>query len=258
MLPNRCSQTGGHVETDRVILITGASSGVGLSLTHHLAGRFHVLAAARSLEKLHAEFGKNPDVSIYGMDLADQDATKALLDTIVAQHESIAYVINNAGVNVAGTLEELEDADVQRSLQVNAISPALIMRRLLPQMKARDFGRVINMTSGAPLNCFPGYSAYSASKGALNALTVTAARECAEYNIKINLMSPGPVKTNMAPNGPLDPSVCHPTVDYLLSLDADGPTGRFFWLGYEIPLFPILEGIEWLEGRADERYRRAF
>ena len=181
-----------------------------------------------------------------------------MLDTIVAQHESIAYVINNAGVNVAGTLEELEDADVQRSLQVNAISPALIMRRLLPQMKAHDFGRVINMTSGAPLNCFPGYSAYSASKGALNAFTVTAARECAEYNIKINLMSPGPVKTNMAPNGPLDPSVCHPTVDYLLSLDADGPTGRFFWLGYEIPLFPILEGIEWLEGRADERYRRAF
>lgn len=249
---------GGRVKTNDVVLITGASSGVGLSLTHHLAGRFHVLAAARNLEKLRAEFGANPDVSVYGLDLAEPDSTRDVLETMLSQHESIAYVINNAGVNVGATLEELDEADMLRSLQVNAISPALIMRRLLPQMKARNFGRVINMTSGAPLNCFPGYSAYSASKGALNAFTVTAARECDSYNIRINLMSPGPVRTNMAPDGPLDPSVCHPTVDYLLSLDADGPTGRFFWLGYEIPLFPDLDGIEWLEGRADERYRRAF
>jgi NAD(P)-dependent dehydrogenase (short-subunit alcohol dehydrogenase family) len=134
----------------------------------------------------------------------------------------------------------------------------MIMRRLLPAMKERGFGRIINMTSGAPLNCFPGYSAYSASKGALNAFTVTAARECSDLNIKINLMSPGPVKTKMAPNGPLDPSVCHPTVEYLLSVGENGPTGRFFWLGYEIPLFPSLDGIEWLEGRADERYHKAF
>jgi 3-oxoacyl-[acyl-carrier protein] reductase len=246
------------MEPNDVVLITGASSGVGLSLTHHLAGRFHVLAAARSLEKLEAEFGGNPDVTVYGLDLADPESASSVLDAMLTDRGFIAYVINNAGENVAAALEELDEADMLRSVQVNAISPAMIMRRLLPQMKARDFGRIINMTSGAPLNCFPGYSAYSASKGALNAFTVTAARECESYNIKINLMSPGPVRTKMAPNGRLNPSVCHPTVDFLLSLDADGPTGRFFWLGYEIPLFPDLEGIEWLEGRADERYRRAF
>jgi NAD(P)-dependent dehydrogenase (short-subunit alcohol dehydrogenase family) len=125
-------------------------------------------------------------------------------------------------------------------------------------MKRHNFGRIINVTSGAPLNCFPGYGAYSASKGALNAFTVTTALECASYNIRINLMSPGPVRTNMAPDAPMEPSVSHPTADYLLSLDQNGPTGRFFWLGYEIPLFPELEGIEWLEGRADARYQRAF
>ena len=246
------------MEPTDVALITGASSGVGLSLAHHMAGRFHVLAAARSEDALHAEFDGIPHVSVYGLDLADPGLAMAAVEKMLAEHGHIAYLINNAGVNLAGTLEELDDADIARSLQVNAVSPAMIMRRLLPAMKGRGFGRVINMTSGAPLNCFPGYSAYSASKGALNAFTVTAARECAEYNIKINLMSPGPVKTKMAPNGPLDPSVCHPTVDYLLSLDETGPTGRFFWLGYEIPLFPNLEGIEWLEGRADERYHKAF
>jgi NAD(P)-dependent dehydrogenase (short-subunit alcohol dehydrogenase family) len=155
-------------------------------------------------------------------------------------------------------LEELTDDQIARSLQVNAVSPAKIMRRLLPVMKQQGFGRIINMTSGAPLNCFPGYGAYSASKAALNAFTVTAAREYADCNIKINLMSPGPVRSRMAPDGPLDASVCHPTVEHLLSLDKDGPTGRFFWLGYEIPLFPDLDGIQWLEGRADERYEKAF
>jgi 3-oxoacyl-[acyl-carrier protein] reductase len=246
------------VETNSAVLITGASSGVGLSLTHYLAGRFHVLAVARSVEKLQAEFGDNPDVTIHGLDIADLGAVGNVLDTMLANHDFIGYVINNAGVNVRATLEELDEGDMLRSLQVNAIAPAFIMQRLLPKMRAHDFGRVINMTSGAPLNCFPEYGAYSASKAALNAFTVTAARECAIYNIKINLMSPGPVRTNMAPDGPLDPSVCHPTVDFLLSRDENGPTGRFFWLGYEIPLFPNLEGIEWLEGRADERYRRAF
>ena len=54
----------------------------------------------------------------------------------------------------------------------------------------------------------------------------------------------------------MEPSACHPTVDYLLGLDAQGPTGRFFWLGHEIPLFPDLEGIEWLAGKASPKFKR--
>jgi len=243
---------------DAVVLITGASSGAGLSLAHHLAGRFHVLAAARRIDRLREEFGRDSHVSVFEIDLAEPASVVAALDELQARHESIPYLINNAGVMVRSSLEKMDEAVLSRSLQVNALSPALIMRRLLPGMKALGFGRVINMTSGAPLNCFPEFGAYSASKGALNALTVTAARECADVDIKINLMSPGPVKSEMAPDGPLDPSVCHPTADYLLSADERVPTGRFFWMGYEIPLFPDLSGVEWLEGRADERYHRAF
>jgi NAD(P)-dependent dehydrogenase (short-subunit alcohol dehydrogenase family) len=243
---------------DDVVLITGASSGVGLSLTHHLSGRFHVLAVARSLERLEAEFGADPDVTIYGLDLSDADAVQRVLSTMIDRHGFIGYVINNAGVIVRSPLEQLDEQDILHSLHVNALAPAAIMRRLLPAMRACGFGRIINVTSGAPLNCFAEFSAYSASKGALNAFAVTAAREHADTNIKINLMSPGPVRSRMAPDGPLDPSVCHPTVDYLLSLDAGGPTGRFFWLGYEVPLFPDLEGIDWLEGRADERFQKVF
>lgn len=246
-------------DKSEILLITGASSGVGLSLAHHLAGRFHVLAAARSIDRLDFEFGSNPEVTVYEVDLAERDSLARFLDRVTTEYGHIGYVINNAGTSVGSVfLDELEESDILRSLQVNAISPTVIMKHMLPAMKSYNFGRVINVTSGAPLNCYPGYSAYSASKAALNAFTVTAARECADYNIKINLMSPGPVRTNMAPDAPMEPSACHPTADYLLALGEDGPTGRFFWLGYEIPLTPDLAGIEWLEGRADDRFQKAF
>lgn len=240
------------------LLITGASSGVGRFLTHQLSDRFHVIAVARRMDRLKEEFSGITDVEYYKLDLGNPGEVDEFLDGFVKKHEYIPYLINNAGINVKSPIDELDDKNINQSFQVNAFSPIRILKRFLPRMKGEKFGRVINLTSGAPLNCFPGYSAYSASKGALNAFTVTAAKECAEYNIKINLMSPGPVRTEMAPDAPMDVSACKPTVEYLLNLKEDGPTGKFFWLGYEIPLFPNLEGIRWLEGKADERYRRAF
>lgn len=242
--------------TRSALLLTGISSGVGLSLARHLSARFDVIGIVRKADVARDALADTPNVRLYVADLSDAAALNSCLDEICAVHGTPSYLINNAGVNVPGRLESLDMAQFNLSLQVNCVAPLAIMQRLLPSMVARDFGRVINITSGAPLNCFPGYAAYTASKASLNAVTVTAAREYEGQNIKINLMSPGPVRSNMAPNAPMDPVVCHPTVDYLLSLPADGPTGRFFWLGYEIPLFPNLDGVQWLEGKAADNFRR--
>ena len=241
---------------DRVVLVTGASGGVGLSLAGHLAGRYKVIALARRVEKIREHFGHNPAVEAVRADLSDARQTSRVLDDLVKRFGYIPFLVNNAGVSVKADITDLDALQAKRCMQVNALSPLLIMRKLLPGMKERNFGRIVNVTSGAPLNCAPGFGAYSASKAALNAFTVSAARECAGLDIKINLMSPGPVRSGMAPDAPLDPGVCHPTADYLLELGADGPTGRFFWLGYEIPLFPDTSGVRWLEGRADDRFAR--
>lgn len=239
-----------------IVLITGVTSGVGLSLVKHLSSSTQVIALGRQGDTLHNLFKENPNVSFFPVDLLNLDALDKALADIFTEYPFIPYVINNAGINVAGSIEALDLDDIRDSFQVNCLAPAAIIKRAVPGMKLNNFGRIINITSGAPLNCFPGYWAYSASKGALNAMTVTAAKEYADYNIKINLMSPGPVRSNMAPSAPMEPIVCHPTVDYLLGIDENGPTGRFFWLGYEIPLFPDLSGIQWLEGKADNRFRR--
>jgi len=238
------------------ILITGASSGVGRSLTHHLSDRFHVVAVARRMGRMQDAFGENEDVTSYAVDLSDRDETSEAIQSIRATHGSILYLINNAGVNIKNAINSLSLREMDYSLQVNAIAPLMLMQAVLPDMEEHGFGRIINVTSGAPLNCFPEYAAYSSSKGTLNAITVTAAREYEDQNIKINLMSPGPVRTEMAPEAPMGPSACHETVDFLLTLNEDGPSGQFFWLGYEIPLFPNLNGIQWLEGKADERYQQ--
>lgn len=240
----------------KTLLITGASSGVGKSLAAYLSGRYDVIALARRINRMQEVFGDNEHVTCYAVDLSDRDALTKAVETVISRHGPILYLINNAGVNIKNGVDSLELSDLDYSLQVNALAPLFLMQSLLPGMQEHHFGRIINVTSGAPLNCFPEYAAYSSSKGTLNALTVTAAREYEDQNIKINLMSPGPVRTEMAPEAPMEPSACHETVEYLLSLDENRPTGRFFWLGYEIPLFPNLDGVQWLEGKADERYQQ--
>lgn len=239
-----------------LMLITGVSSGVGLSLARHLASRYRVIGVARQLEVAREALRDADVTALYHADLSQPGSLASCLDQVITDHGVPLNLINNAGVNLPGRLEEIIPADLATSLQVNFLTPVTIMQRFLPAMVKDGFGRIINITSGAPLNCFSGYTSYSASKGALNAATVTAARECENGNIRINLMSPGPVRSNMAPDAPMDPSACHPTVDYLLTPEEGGPTGGFFWLGRQIPLFPDLDGIRWLEGEAPERFRR--
>lgn len=238
------------------VLITGASSGVGKALAIHLSTQYNVIALARRKEVMDKNFKNHDNITCYEVDISDKEILDKVLELVFQDHGTISYLINNAGVMVAENLEDLPLETLDQSIQINALAPLDIMKKVITGMKEDNFGRIINMTSGAPLNCFPGYGAYSASKALLNALTVTFARELESLNIKINLMSPGPVKSEMAPDGPMDASVCFPTVDYLLTDAEDLNTGKFYWLGYEVPLFPDLEGVQWLEGIGNEKLRK--
>ncbi|MBB3140064.1 SDR family NAD(P)-dependent oxidoreductase [Halomonas organivorans] len=240
----------------RHVLVTGATGGVGSTLCRYLAETYQVLAVGRQPRRLDELHEMLPEISTYCCDLGSSDDVSRLVDMLRSEYDHIPYVVNNAGVNVPRSLDDMSHHELVSSLSVNAIAPFLIMQGVLPAMRRENFGRIINITSGAPMNCFAGFSAYSASKGALNALTVTAAREHEDYDIKINLMSPGPVRSGMAPAASMDPDVCLPTFDYLLNLDETGPSGRFFWLGHELPLFPDLEGVDWLHGTASAEFPR--
>ena len=153
-----------------------------------------------------------------------------------------------------GSVEELKISDLMYSINVNAIAPLIIVKHYLASMKNNNYGRVINFTSGAPLNNFADYSMYSGAKALLNSWTITLSNELKESNVIINLMSPGPVRSEMAPNANLDPIVCLPTVNYLL--DTCSTSGGFYWLGYKVPLKPDLEGVDWLHGIGNEKLEK--
>ena len=238
------------------LLITGCSSGVGNMLARKLSNDYHVIAVARRVEKMKKEFKDIDNISIYRMCLDDTTLTKDVINKIIQEHGYIPYLINNAGVNVTALIEDISERQLNQSFNVNVISPLIIMKKLIPKMKENNFGRIINVTSGATFNNTEGYGVYSASKSALNSITVTASKEYKDYNIKINLMSPGPVRTEMAPFATKNQSICLPTVKYLLDLGKDGLTGKFFWLGHEVPLFPDLRGVNWLEGKPSENMRK--
>lgn len=234
------------------VLITGANSGIGRSLVSYLVeNRYDVIALARNLDEVET----HEKIFKYQVDLTDIPSLDKVLASIVKEHGYVANIINNAGVMQSGEFNELSYKHLENSFKVNAFAPFQIMKSFLPLMQRENYGRIINVTSGAPLNCFSGYGAYSSSKAALNAFSETIANEVKDYDIKIMLMSPGPCKTKMAPDGKMDPSACHDTVNYLLNLTKDEDTKGMFWLGHQIPLKPSLKNINWAEGTAYEGYK---
>jgi len=241
---------------NKKIILTGASSGVGLSMAAHLvACGFEVITISRRKNVAKQIINSNKIVS-YRCDLTNLTNVKNLLRKIIKTYGFIPYLINNAGGNLKENFINSKVKDYEYIYNLNAFAPALIMKIVLPMMMDNNFGRIINVTSGAPLDPNNNSAVYASSKASLNAITVAAANECKNYNIKINLMSPGPVKSEMAPNAPLEPAICHPTMDYLLKLGKNGPSGKFFWLGYEIPLFPNLKGVYWSEGKTSKSFKQ--
>lgn len=149
------------------------------------------------------------------------------------------YVIRCAGSWNPKPVHETELPELRHAMTVDAMAHAVLLRELLPPMREADFGRIIAVGGEATLVPSGGWALQYAAKMALNGFVVAAALENQDRNVKINLLAPGPTNTEMYP-GPLPVDASHPTVDHLLGLDCDGPTGRMFWLGHELPLFPDL------------------
>jgi len=247
---------GTTIMKSKIVLLTGASSGVGESLAKFLYDRgFFLILISRRKPKIINNINKNK-ILFFQTDLSNPIKAEKIIDDIIDKYKYIPYVINNAGILSKDNLDNYNWKQIEKDLNINSRMPWYIMKKTLPEMRLRNFGRIINITSGAPLNCFKNFGIYSATKGLLNSFTVTLAKENIDYNIKINLMSPGPVKSEMAPDAEFHPEICHPTFDYLINLSEAGETGKFFWLGYEVPLFPDLKGVQWLKGIGNNKLKK--
>ncbi|WP_432926688.1 SDR family NAD(P)-dependent oxidoreductase [Microbispora sp. CA-135349] len=190
--------------TDKVVLVTGAGSGVGRALAQGFAREgATVVAAARSPEALEqtvklieAEGGRAAAVTV---DVTDSAAVARLVGEIVARFGRLDVAVNNAGIFAAGTVVDMPEEDWARVLQVNTTGVFLALKHEIAAMRAQGSGVIVNIASNIGAHTRrAGLGAYAASKAAVSALTRTAALECIGDGIRINAVSPGPLDTDMS------------------------------------------------------------
>ena len=178
----------------KVILLTGASSGIGYQTAESLAKEGHIVyGAARRTEKMETlkQFGVKP---IY-LDVTDEESIKSAIDTIIGNEGHIDVLINNAGYGSYGAIEDVEISEAKMQFEVNLFGLARLVQLVLPHMRKQKSGRIINISSmgGRLTSYFGGW--YHATKYALEAFSDALRMEVADFGIDVSLIEPGGIKT---------------------------------------------------------------
>jgi len=187
----------------RVALVTGASRGIGQAAAKALAAAgAHVILVARTvggLEDVDDEIQKaGGSATLVPLDLKDFAALDRLGASIYERWGKLDAFFGNAGVLGAVTpLTHLEPKLFQELLDVNVTANWRLIRSLHPLLRASDAGRALFVTSGAARKHTPFWGGYAMAKAALESLALTYAAECADTTVKVNLLSPGPLRTAM-------------------------------------------------------------
>ena len=234
----------------KIAIVTGASRGIGWEIALGFADEgANLVVCARDearLQRLVGEIERRQRRAVaVKADVTVEADVERLVKRTVETFGRIDVLCNNAGVSHRGLVDELDPPQWDEVIAVNLRGPFLCSRAVLPHMKRQDYGRIVDMSSGSAINCTPGFSAYSASKAALNALSRTLANEVAGSNILVNAMSPGFLKTDMNPEGTRSPSAAVPTAVDLASLPDGGPNGRFYRFQQEMEVIPDLSNLDW-------------
>ena len=191
----------------KVVLVTGGSSGIGLAaaIKFARAGATTIICARDEAKLLEAKkdilaaAGKDAITLTYSADIANEESCKALVDQLNAEHGGVDYLINNAGRSIRRAIEASYDRfhDFERTMQLNYFGALRVTMGLLPGMVAKKRGHVVNISSISVLVNAPRFSAYVASKAALDAWTRCAASEYADQGVSFTTVNMPLVRTPM-------------------------------------------------------------
>jgi short-subunit dehydrogenase len=178
----------------KVVLITGASSGIGKSIGEFLHHKgFVVYGTSRNPENF-----TNSIFPLVTLDVRDENSIQEAVHQIILKTGRLDVVINNAGVGITGPLEEIPTAEIKNNFETNFFGPIAVIKAVLPQMRSQKSGLIINITSIAGYMGLPYRSIYSASKGALEIITESLRMEVKPFGIQITNIAPGDFATNIA------------------------------------------------------------
>lgn len=193
----------------KIVLVSGCSSGIGLSAAILLASdqhkRFKVYATMRNLEKKKEleERGKyvlGDTLFIKAMDVCSDDSVNAVVQEVISAHQRIDVVINNAGIGYFGPLEVQSMDSARNVFETNFFGVLRLTRAVLPYMKSNKEGHIICVSSMGGINGVPFNGIYCASKFAVEGLCESLAPLLKTFNVRCSVIEPGPVSTSFFAN----------------------------------------------------------
>ena len=188
---------------NRVAIVTGGTKGLGKAMAEGLAqAGAQVAVLSRHGDEAQAVAGQiHIDTGVgcrgYVCDVTDPDQVEQVVADVLGDFGQIDILINNAGINIRGAIDELSLEQFVQVQALNVTGPWLMCRAVASHMKARHYGRVINIGSTLSVIALPNRTPYASSKGAILQMTRVLALEWAPYGITVNAMLPGPFATEM-------------------------------------------------------------
>jgi NAD(P)-dependent dehydrogenase (short-subunit alcohol dehydrogenase family) len=187
---------------NKVWLVTGANSGFGRAITEAaVAAGDVVVGAARRTSTLDDLVAAHPDqVEALALDVTDSAAIEAAVADVLGRHGRIDVLVNNAGRSHVGAFEETTDEELRALFDLQVFGPAALVRAVLPGMRARRSGAIVQMSSMGGQMSFAGFSAYSGTKFALEGMSEALADEVGPLGIKTLIVEPGAFRTSLMGN----------------------------------------------------------
>jgi NAD(P)-dependent dehydrogenase (short-subunit alcohol dehydrogenase family) len=180
----------------KTVLITGASSGIGKAAARTFQEAGWKVAATMRRPDQENELGKFPHTALFRLDVTDQES----IQTAIAEAERtlgpIDVIVNNAGYGLVGPFEASTPEQVERQFQTNVFGLMNIVRAILPRMRERGSGTIINVASMGGRITFPLYSLYHGTKWAVEGFTEGLQYELEPFGIRVKIIEPGPIKTD--------------------------------------------------------------
>lgn len=178
----------------KVIVVTGTSSGIGKASAEYLGKQgYTVYGGSRSGKE-------NPHFNAIQLDVTDKESIQQAIDKVVAEAGRIDVLINNAGIGLAGPIERNRAEDVRQVFETNIIGVMQMCQAVMPHMRKTGGGKIINVSSIGSAMGLPYRGVYSGSKAALDIITETLRIEADKQNIKVSLVHPGDVSTDINDN----------------------------------------------------------
>ncbi|MEZ5425046.1 MAG: SDR family oxidoreductase [Pyrinomonadaceae bacterium] len=181
---------------NKVILITGASSGIGKETAKLFQAKNWKVAATMRKPEKSADLQHIVDVECFRLDVTEPDSIRSAIEGAVEKFGGIDAVVNNAGFAVVGPFEAATPEQIEKQFQTNVFGLMNVCREILPLFREQKRGTIVNVASVGGRLTFPLYSIYHATKWAVEGFSESLQYELEKFNIRVRIIEPGPIKTD--------------------------------------------------------------